>query len=397
MPGTDLSAEQERLRAAGRVLRARSLEDRIEVLGRALDALADPGSRARRALERDLPAATGFSSAVVAEGLALAMSSWGSDGLRELVGGELEGAADWPDAPGLTAVVPAGAIPMPTLEAMLAPLLIGSAVMVRPASRDRVTARVFRELLGDLDEGLGAAVGIVDFDHDDEPSLRSFLSVDAVIASGDDATIRRLEDVASSAARFVGYGHRFSLAVVVGPADEATARALALDISLWDQLGCLSPLVVMALGDVDGWADQLATALAESCVRLPRGDVPLAGAASIQRERAEAELRATLGPTRTMAGETWTVIREADATWRPAPLYRFVRVLPIEQAEVLDRVIGARRSSLSTLAIHAQDAGIATAMGVRITAPGTCQAPPLHWNHDGIGTLRPLLGLSPRR
>ena len=28
----------------------------------------------------------------------------------------------------------------------------------------------------------------------------------------------------------------------------------------------------------------------------------------------------------------------------------------------------------------------------RIAPLGSMQAPPLHWNHDGIGTLRPLVG-----
>ena len=404
MSAADLQAEKERLRTAAEALRARPLEDRAAVLGGLLDALAAPDSSLRRSLEADLPAATGFSRANVREGLGRALSAWGARGLRELVDGELGAApAPGPGSPRLTAVVPAGAIPMPTLEAILAPLLVGSGVVVRPAARDPLTARRFRAWVADADADLGAAIGVVDFDRKDETALRSFLSADAIVASGADATLRTLRELAPPAARFVGYGHRFSLAVVAGRADAEVASALALDVSLWDQLGCLSPLAVMALDDADAWADALATALSDTASQLPPGELPLPAAAATQRERTGAELRAGVGPTRLMTGSGWTVVREADAAWRPAPLHRFLRVHPLEELEDLAGALGERAGRVSTVAVHGRDPAhsarlgerLRARLGVRVAAPGACQTPPLHWNHDGIGTLRPLLGLPP--
>ena len=373
------------------------MQERIEPLGRVLDALAEPDSPAREDLERDLPAATGLAPSTVRAGLDLAMASWGSTGLRELITNELR---DDPPAleatPLLTAVVPAGSIPMPTIEAMLAPLVLGSAAILRPASRDAATARAFARLVAKEDTELGDAIAIVDFPREDGAAWDAFLDADAVIASGNDETIETLRRMTPRDTRLVGYGHRFTLGVVACPAAMTTARAFARDISLWDQLGCLSPIAVFVLGDADGWADALALALEDVGRELPRGAVPISAAAAIHRERAEGEFRgASDGATRVIAGQAWTVVREADAAWRPAPLHRFVRVVPVESAAHLAEVLRPVRGHIATVAILPEEAALVGDLQARQAAPGTCQAPPLDWHHDGKGTLRPLLGLPP--
>ena len=98
-------------------------------------------------------------------------------------------------------------------------------------------------------------------------------------------------------------------------------EALAQDVSLWDQLGCLSPVAVYALGDPDGWARGLAEALADWASRVPRGEVPLEAAAATQRERDGAELRRGLDDQIDLhTGRDWTVVREAHADWRKRQL-----------------------------------------------------------------------------
>lgn len=379
---------------AGRAIRRLTLAERVERVGAALSALSDPGGEAHRRLLDELPAATGFSTESVRAGLGLALAEFNWTGLRRLVEGELGAEAERAAAraPASTAVIPAGAIPMPTFESLAAPLVLGSPVRIRPGSRDPVSARVFADAVASQDASLGAAISIVDFDHADESAARAFLDADAVIAFGGDATIAHLRRMSRPSCRFVAYGHRLSVAVVSGQADAEVAAAIARDVSHWDQLGCLSPLALYVTEDADGWSDLLAAGLERLASDWPRGTIPMEAALATRHARDEAALRQAADPaTRVLSGRDWTVVREADATWRSAPLHRFIRVHPLAGLDALEGALAPVASFLSSvaapLALHSRLSGF----GFRRCLPGDLQAPPMHWNHDGIGTLRPLL------
>ena len=393
MDATELRACRAQLREAGAALRARPLDARVEALGAALESLRDETAPATARLLSALPAATGLDPRTTAHGFSLAQARWGAAGLARLVADELSDRARARHAPSLTAVVPAGCIPMPTFEAMLAPLVLGSAVLVRPGSRDRVSADGFRRALADVDAALAEAVAIAPIDRDDADAWRELLDADAIVASGDDDTIAALRASAPRDRRFVGYGHRLSVAVLGPEVTDDAAAGLALDASLWDQLGCLSPIAAYTFGDADAWADALARALAGLAERWPRGTVPLASAAAIRSERAAAELRgASDRETRVIGGDGWVVVRESDARARPAPLHRFVRVHPVRDADELARALDPLVPHLSTVGHVGLEDGLLGALpGPRKVALGTMQTPPLSWNHDGIGTLRPLV------
>ena len=88
----------------GAMLRRRPASETTDALATVFDRFADPGSAERAEL---LAAATGFSPAVVREGLDLGLAHWTGEHLRELVDGELrpgDGAvhSDAP-VPGITA------------------------------------------------------------------------------------------------------------------------------------------------------------------------------------------------------------------------------------------------------------------------------------------------------
>lgn len=378
----------------GRALRARSRASRVEALGRALERLADPGGETYARLCEEIPAATGFHPATVRAGLDLALAQFHRRGLEALVASELGPDEVWnpANAPRTTAVVTGGAIPMPTFEALLAPLVVGSTVRVRPGSRERIGAGIFARAVAAEDAELGAAIECVAFARDDANAARAFFDADAVIASGSDATIARIRGQVPPTARFVAYGHRLSIAVVDGRAEAGLAAAVAEDVVLWDQLGCLSPVALLALDDVDGWAEAVALALERRSRALPRGAVPLAAAAAIRHERDTAELRAAAdGRTRVFASADATVVREADARWGPTPLHRFLRVHPVDGLDGLAAALAPVRAWLSTVGAPEPLHPALSGFGFRRVRPGQMQAPPLDWNHDGIGTLRPLL------
>jgi hypothetical protein len=123
-------------------------------------------------------------------------------------------------------------------------------------------------------------------------------------------------------------------------------------------------------------------------------------AAALAHERAAAELRqAADRGVRVRAGTAgaWTVVREADSQPRPAPLHRFVRVLPVADARALVDALAPFAPHLSAVALDgfgpeapALRRALAEIGASRLCACGAMQCPPLDWRRDGRGVLTPL-------
>lgn len=403
----------ERLRGAGARLRARPPGDILDALGAVLDLLRDPASNPRKVLESELPPATGFSAEVVRTGLALALAPWSGAALRALAAQELDERADTSGERirtltsgfDVTSVVLGGALPTPTIMALLAPLVLRSPVLAKTSQHDLVTAHVFARALAAVDGELGAALEVVSFPGDDGPAMSALVKADCVVATGSDETIRALAARVVPPRRFVGYGHRASVAAIgpealVGDALSEVAHGLALDVALWDQLGCLSPVSVFVMGAGQALAEALAEALARLSRQLPRGRVDAAAGVAIAHARAEAELRSAAGHAVTLHGrdgDEFSVVLEEDARTRPAPLHRFVRVHPVsDEADLFDalRPFAPHLAGVAVAgfgrATRDVTARLAHAGASRICAPGRMQAPPLAWRHDGQLVLLPL-------
>ncbi len=405
------------LREAGAKLRRRPASETLAALERVLDGWRDADSPWRRSLEAELPEASGFSAATVREGLARGLTSWSGAALRELVEREIGpaerlDAASTPLASGFdsTAVLLAGSIPMPSLLAMIAPLALRSPVLVKPASRDLLTPRLVARSLAETDAELGQCLGIVEFPGGDEACSGALLEADCIVATGSDATVAAVRARVRTPRRVVTYGHRCSVAALGaaatrGRALREAARRLALDVALWDQLGCLSPIAVYVAGGdpaaPDRAAEALADALAEAEARWPRGAVDPASAAATAHERADAELRAAAGRRVALhaspGGTAWTVVREENAAPRPAPLHRFLRVHPVPDADALLSALRPLGAHLAAVAIegfgagaHPLARGLAELGASRICRAGNLQSPPLGWRHDGRGVLAPI-------
>jgi len=407
----EVRAASARLRERGAALRKRPRAEIVGVLGAVIEQLRDAKSSLRQRLARELPEATGFAPATLAAGLDAGFGAWSADAFAALVQRELEStpqraASGFP----LTAVVLGGAIPMPSALQLLAPLALASPVLVRPGSHDAVTTRALKDALEKLDPELGRAVEVVAFPHADRDAIGALAQADCVVVTGGDAAVAALAERVRPSQRFVGYGHRFSIAALGREGDLARAcAAIARDVSLWDQLGCLSPLALYAVGwrwqERAGLLDALAGELAELALRWPLGRVPADARASRANELATCELRsAASGDVELRRDSTgsWALLAERDSTFRGSPLYRAPRVHFVSDLAEIE-------ASLAPVARHLACAGLVgfvaeqraeidrllLGLGAsRLCPAGEMQAPPISWCHDGMPVLLPIARLA---
>jgi hypothetical protein len=419
MNGTHIGEHLAALRESGALLRRRPVEATLDVLADVLDGWRDPESSWRRALEAELPEATGFSPEVVREGLRLGLEPWSGAKLRELVARELTEPKDlarddeFVSGFDTTAVVLAGSIPMPTLLGLIAPLALHSPVLAKTSSHDPVTARHVARSLAESDPLLGRCIACVEFPSHASDCVDALLTADCVVAYGSDETMAAIRSRIPPSRRLVEYGHRLSVAVIdptqLSDAELGDAAGrLALDIAVWDQLGCLSPIAAFVI-DPDGnavtrFAERIAEPLADLAVRLPRGRTDPAASALASHERAEAEMRAAAGAqvvVYTGQAGGWSVIAESDATARPAPLHRFIRIHPVSNHDALPAALLPLSRHLAAVGLAGfgsttrKTARILAQLGAsRICAVGSMQSPPLTWRHDNRGVFLPLARLA---
>jgi hypothetical protein len=408
---SDVRAAAARLREAGAALRRRPRAEIVAVLGALLERLRDPASAIRAQLAAELPNATSFHPATLLAGLDAGFAHWTAQSFAELVASELgtnprRTASGFP----LTAAVLGGAIPMPTVLQILAPLALGSPVLVRPGSHDPVTPRAVASELARLDPALGTCVDVVSFAHTDSAALTAHAEADCVVATGSDDAVAAISARVRPWQRFVGYGHRFSIAALGRDGDLAlSCAALARDVALWDQLGCLSPVAMLAIG----WRweqrgellDQLEAAFANQNRACPIGVLALEDAARRANEIATFELRGAASDDaelRCDPGRAWALLGERDRAFRGSPLHRVLRVQFAPDASALEAWLApvARHLASSGLGGFAPElrrdlAQRLAALGAsRVCGLGEMQAPPIAWSHDGQGVLLPLARLT---
>ncbi|MCP5045212.1 MAG: hypothetical protein GY944_29650 [bacterium] len=371
----------------------------VQCIGQVRERFRDPTSSCRRELEAKLPAATGFAQQTVRAGLDRGFEPWTAEALERLVADELGSLSTSLSITGYerTSVLLAGSIPMPSVLSILLPLVVRSPVLCKPASRDPITPGLLIDTLREVDALLADCVAVVPFDASDQAANQAFYASPCISATGSDETIATVERFLASGQQRVLYGHRVSVSVVdLAASTPDDVEALAIDIALWDQLGCLSPVLFHLVGGPEGSADAFAEALAEQLATLerrwPRGQIEPEAAAAIATERADAQMRAALDQgTRTIAspGTQWTVVLERDSLPRPAPLHRFIRLVSLPDRDALREALAPVSPHLAGVSL----VGFASdrenlveelfAFGAsRVCAAGRLQAPPLGWRRD---------------
>jgi hypothetical protein len=118
-----------------------------------------------------------------------------------------------------------------------------------------------------------APLGVVAVNRPHEQCWDLVGEADAVLGfGGDEAMAELAAHIPAETPRSL-HGHRVSLAVVTEDA-AATAKALAMDLCLYDGQGCMSPAAIFCLGDPLRLAERLGDELFDMTTRLPRGGQP---------------------------------------------------------------------------------------------------------------------------
>lgn len=369
-----------------RALASVPVERRLEAWSEALGALLDPESDERRALMPALVATSRLSPEGLTEALDVVLAGWTGDAAARLAA---RAGSDGEASP--AGVVLAGNVPGLAAQSLLPALLAGRPLLVKSASSEPLFAAALVAALARREPALGEAFAAVAF-RGDEPGLAraAFAEAGVVLAYGGAEALAALGS--ELGARLVAQGPKASIALVGGAVDPlATGKALARDVALLDQRGCLSVQAVWVEGsaaDARDLAEALAFGLEIEEKRLPPGPADARALAAVQQLRGEAELReARVGRDRPAAGGT--VVLAGAVAFRPSPGLRCVRVHEVgDLAETIaalepwrGRLQGAALAGERALAL---EPGL-SALGLsRLAEPGRLQSADAAWANGGI-------------
>jgi acyl-CoA reductase-like NAD-dependent aldehyde dehydrogenase len=393
-PG-ELRARIEGALAAREELRARPLADTIAALEEAALSWSQD-----RTLAAELPLATRLSPAMIAAVMPIAAATLDAAAMTELVEDEWgRGAAERPPAPGpgLVAHVLASNVPALALPAIALACLAGAAVVVKSGRRDALSAPAFVYALANVDPELAATIVTEYWPGGDLGREDALLArADVVVLTGGDEAIAALAGRAHG--RVLAHGPRASVAALGRSAlgDTRAATALALDVALHDQRGCLSPhaVYVETGGDVSprDFADHLADALGEIARSLPRGEVGIEERAAVRACADEVEF---LPGGIVLDSAEGKVLYDELTTFRPTAGLRTIRVHPLDDVRTLPEILPI--GTIECVGLAGLDAAPLVAglraRGVsRLCPVGAMQQPLLSWPRGQQPPLGALVG-----
>ena len=394
----------EEIRAIVAALRAGSprprgdLRSRARALARAAARFLDPGDAVRRRALAALPSITGFSRATIEAALPRIFSVIDERSIEAAA--ESTAVRVVP----LLGIVSAGNIPGVALPQAVLALAAGSSCIVKTASGEPLLAALFAEALGEVAPDVAASLAVVWWRGGSVTRDRALArGVDSLVVYGSDGAVAAWSSYGPR--RLVPHGHRASVAVVRLVDDEATiaslAAAAAADVAMYDQLGCLSPQCLFAIGAPaarKAFVGRVGAALDAEERRMPLGVVPDDHGTLIRRLRDEYEWREIRGePVTLLHGAEparWTIVADETPEFRASPLYRTLVVRPVASAADLPRAIGAWLPRIESAGIGPwPDPEVLQSLaGIPRRVPlGAMQSPDLEWRQGGVGPMAAII------
>jgi hypothetical protein len=298
-------------------------------------------------------------------------------------------------APRLIHHICAGNLAVSAITSIAHGLILGAhnTVKLPGAREDNLTRREITAFVRGLPRPLRTLVEL--HSKRDEPALQQ---ADVIVAFGSDATIAALRAQARPEQRFIAHGHAVSLLWLSDPNSLSVreARACAIDVLTYDQLGCLSPQAIYLPpgADLEALGRKLARVLESEWRHMGKNPArPLGTRARIAEARDAA--RALGHPCWIPPHLGWTLIHDPDPAFAPSPLHGVI-YLRVSRLEKLAVHLATVRGKISTVGVAgASDSRWHEAflsLGVsRFCPAGRMQFPPLAWHHDGRAALGELV------
>ncbi len=410
---TPISAAAHELR---RLLASRSVgaEAMARSLALALERWRDAADPVRRETLEQMADSLGFSQELLGQSIEALVKPFTSEALRMLAGRIVNEAR-------LVGFVMAGNVPGAGLHELCLALLSGAAAIVKTSVREQHFFMAFARMLREVDPEAGRRCVVFAW-----PRSRTDLSAalarqcDLLAAFGADESLARLRENSSgpiavpeassgTGALLIGFGSRVSAAALAkgalnGQNCETLAQAVARDVTLFEQRGCLSPHHVFVEGDATmgrRFATEVARALGSLSRSMPPARLALEDAVAVRRWREVVRWRALAGERVALfEGERlgWAVAFDPAGEFTMSPAYRNVTVSTYRCVrELVDRLAAAAERLEAFACAPAPDAELAGALrdlGVSyVCAPGEMQSAPPWWEHGG-GAFARLLARS---
>ncbi len=397
--------------------RERSLAQVVKAVAGAAGRLVDSASDADRGAVRTLADELGWPELLARETLLEMGRVWTEESLWDVVRSELAdpdvldgfcpagpGRQRRATGPPLLLQVMAGNVPGVAITGVMRGLLCRSGVLVKLPEAEPGLVVLFARLLAEFDSALASCVAAAWWPADREgPTWDEWTArAGTVVVYGGEEAVAGVRDRARGHQRVLAYGPKLGVAVLLSGADSGSAAsALARDICAYEQMGCVSPRLVLVQGPVEPFAHALAAALAEETHRIPRPPLRADEAVAIRALRAEIEFRGYDDGGSCVIGSpedlSWTVlidrsVLELDSLPRVVRLSDFESIRDLgETLQPLDGRIQAigyagDEDRLASLAEVAVDLGVC-----RMAPLGRMAWPPADWRHDGSFQLLPLL------
>ena len=297
--------------------------------------------------------------------------------------------------------VTASTVPCASFQDAMLLLTMPVSVTIRPARQQALMFDAWRECLTRTFPALDSRIAIAPPTHE-ETELESLCRAhDLVIVSGSDETIARYRAmidriVPERRPALVAHGHRVSAMILMRgeTLTQDRARQMALDLSLWDQSGCLSPRFLFAecsRDEIMEGAHRLADALDEVAINLPACAPDLCSRAQKNSALSMAELDGCLVLRAHQNGDA-IVIHPEEAPFAPIFAPRTLNIYPVTDAIQAARALSPRAQALATARPLPPDAveKLARAGYNYFCRFGAMQNPPLTWFHENVGTIAPL-------
>lgn len=403
------------LESAGEVLRSMKIGEIVEGLGATAARWVDRSWPGRPPADALIAEATGFSREAVASSIEaelqhfVAPELWAAlhrefgdprvlDELRPVP--SLKG---WTRAfgPRSTIAVLTGNVPGLPVQAIARSLLVKSPIVIKVASGEPSFASAFARSLHHVDPRLASAIVVTYWGRDDREILAEAIApFDTVVVYGGDDVCRTVRSLISPKQQYIDHGHKVSVGILSRKYLSAAgvtqvAKAVARDMSMYNQHACIAPQAYLVEGDVPevrAFGEALAAACQEFAVTCPLGALPWRDAAAHALRRADLAWRAATDslPLWYARSGDWSIVVAKDFGGDTSAGNRVLRLIPVHGiddaitrieplASYLQNVgLGAMREDLVPAAERLGALGVS-----RVSEPGRMADPTLVWRHDG--------------